>query len=96
MLLTDIKNAFNAISRRAVMKAVKKHMPEMFPWFVVCYGGSRPSDLLFGGRFGRSKETYLEKPHRQKKVASDGLVCVILSCCGKSHRRQEGTVLLFR
>jgi hypothetical protein len=32
LLKVDLKNAFNSVSRRAVLEAVAKHAPELLPW----------------------------------------------------------------
>ena len=34
----DLRNAFNLVSRQAVLNAVNLHFPELLSWSTWCYG----------------------------------------------------------
>ncbi|KAL5500379.1 hypothetical protein EMCRGX_G011931 [Ephydatia muelleri] len=38
VLKVDLKNAFNMVSRQALLVEVKNHFPELLPWACWCYG----------------------------------------------------------
>ena len=38
VLKIDMKNAFNLVSRQALLSECAKHFPELFPWVSWCYG----------------------------------------------------------
>ena len=38
ILKVDLKNAFNNVSRKAILKLVLKHFPEIAQWVYWCYG----------------------------------------------------------
>ena len=38
VLKVDLKNAFNVVSRQALLVEVKNHFPELLPWACWCYG----------------------------------------------------------
>ena len=38
VLKVDLKNAFNLVSRQALLIEVKNHFPELLPWACWCYG----------------------------------------------------------
>ena len=38
MLKVDMKNAFNQVSRRALLSECAEHFPELLPWVGWCYG----------------------------------------------------------
>ena len=38
MLQIDFTNAFNSVSRSAIMHAVDRHVPQLLPWVHLCYG----------------------------------------------------------
>ena len=38
MLQVDFKNAFNALLRKLILKAVRKRCPEALTWMETCYG----------------------------------------------------------
>ena len=44
ILNTDIKNAYNSISRDLILSSLQQHMPQLVRWFLVCY--SQPQDLF--------------------------------------------------
>ena len=46
LLLLDLSNAFNCVSRAAVLSAVRRHFPWMTPWADTCY--RHDSNLLVG------------------------------------------------
>uniref|UniRef100_A0A8D9A4C8 Reverse transcriptase domain-containing protein n=1 Tax=Cacopsylla melanoneura TaxID=428564 RepID=A0A8D9A4C8_9HEMI len=46
LLKIDYKNAFNCIERDVLLKEVKEHTPEMYPFLWQCYAS--PSMLFFG------------------------------------------------
>lgn len=37
MLQLDLKNAFNLISRRVILRETRRHLPEILPWVRLCY-----------------------------------------------------------
>ena len=45
VLQLDLTNAFNLVSRRAIVKQIRKHFPEMMPWVEFCYGASARPQL---------------------------------------------------
>ena len=47
LVLLDLSNAFNCVSRGAVLSAVRRHFPWMAPWADTCY--RHDSNLLVGG-----------------------------------------------
>ena len=47
LVLLDLSNAFNCLSRGAVLSAVRRHFPWMAPWADTCY--RHGSNLLVGG-----------------------------------------------
>ena len=46
LVLVDLSNAFNCVSRGAVLSAVRRHFPWMTPWAGTCY--RHDSNLLVG------------------------------------------------
>jgi hypothetical protein len=46
-LQTDLRNAFNSISRQTMLEEVQANCPDLLPWELVCYG--KPSHLFFEG-----------------------------------------------
>ncbi len=53
VLQLDLANAFNLVSRRAFLRVVRKHFPDMYKWIEYMYGGEEPW-LWFGARKWRS------------------------------------------
>ena len=49
VLQVDMRNAFNSISRNAVLKGCKEKVPSAYNWLKFCYGGASP--LYCQGRF---------------------------------------------
>jgi len=47
MLKVDFKNAFNMISREAILLGVREHFPGLYRWAEFCY--AQPGLLFFGG-----------------------------------------------
>ena len=48
VLKVDLENAFNAVDREAVLRAVKQFFPEAEAWYRLCYG--EPANLLCEGK----------------------------------------------
>ena len=46
----DFANAFNSVSRASIAEELKKHFPQLLPWFMQMYGHT--SNLVFGLRDG--------------------------------------------
>ena len=53
LVLLDLSNAFNCVSRGAVLSAVRRHFPWMTPWADTCY--RHDSNLLVGSSRIRSR-----------------------------------------
>ena len=41
MCKIDLTNAFNMVSRQALLEECATHFPELFPWVSWCYGQHR-------------------------------------------------------
>ena len=60
LLQLDLSNAFNLITRCAILKMVRKHFPAMLPWVKYCYGESTKPHLWLNQRKHtlRSRDAY--------------------------------------
>ena len=47
ILKVNFKNAFNLVSRGAVLQKCTKHFPDLLPWVALCYG-SHPFCVTYG------------------------------------------------
>ena len=59
LLKVDLRNAFNRVSRKAILRLVRLHFPGMARWVHWCYGGTDDASfpyLYFGDAVLRSRE----------------------------------------
>ena len=48
LIKVDVKNAFNSVSRDAMLKEIKEFIPEIYPYLYQCY--RNPTNLFFGDK----------------------------------------------
>ena len=48
MLQVNLRNAFNLVSRRVILRETQRHLPEIAPWVKLCYGFRQDLKLWTG------------------------------------------------
>ena len=77
LVLTDCCNAFNTVSRTAVLAEVANCMPALTPLVAKCYG-SRPADVFFRMDSGETRTITCSSGVQQRDPMEPAMFCLAL------------------